>query len=72
MSRRYLDDSGLRHGKPSTLRWIYTHMIEEYARHKGHADLFNSQAGSPGFDFVLLSFTPARARPPTSPASSGP
>jgi uncharacterized damage-inducible protein DinB len=21
------------------LRWIYTHMIEEYARHNGHADL---------------------------------
>jgi uncharacterized damage-inducible protein DinB len=34
-----LDDAGLRHGKPCTLRWIYTHMIEEYARHNGHADL---------------------------------
>ncbi|MFL6053398.1 MAG: DinB family protein [Actinoallomurus sp.] len=22
-----------------TLRWIYLHMIEEYARHNGHADL---------------------------------
>lgn len=22
-----------------SLRWIYTHMIEEYARHNGHADL---------------------------------
>ena len=22
-----------------TLRWILTHMIEEYARHNGHADL---------------------------------
>jgi hypothetical protein len=21
------------------LRWIYVHMIEEYARHNGHADL---------------------------------
>ncbi|MDF6022410.1 DinB family protein [Streptomyces sp. JH34] len=28
-----------RAGKPFTLRWIYTHMIEEYARHNGHADL---------------------------------
>ncbi|GAA2980808.1 DinB family protein [Streptomyces flavovirens] len=28
-----------RQGKPFTLRWIYTHMIEEYARHNGHADL---------------------------------
>ncbi|MEV4967398.1 MULTISPECIES: DinB family protein [Streptomyces] len=26
-------------GKPFTLRWIYMHMIEEYARHNGHADL---------------------------------
>jgi hypothetical protein len=22
-----------------SLRWIYHHMIEEYARHNGHADL---------------------------------
>ncbi|QNE78578.1 DUF664 domain-containing protein [Streptomyces finlayi] len=28
-----------RHGKQFNLRWIYTHMIEEYARHNGHADL---------------------------------
>ena len=34
-----LDDTGLRHGRPCSLRWIYTHMIEEYARHNGHADL---------------------------------
>lgn len=34
-----LDDAGLRDGKPVTLRWIYVHMIEEYARHNGHADL---------------------------------
>ncbi|WP_454315840.1 DinB family protein [Streptomyces phaeoluteigriseus] len=26
-------------GDPFSLRWIYTHMIEEYARHNGHADL---------------------------------
>jgi uncharacterized damage-inducible protein DinB len=24
---------------PLSLRWIYVHMIEEYARHNGHADL---------------------------------
>ena len=36
---RALDDTGLRHGSPCTLRWIYVHMIEEYARHNGHADL---------------------------------
>ncbi|MFF5445347.1 DinB family protein [Streptomyces sp. NPDC012888] len=25
------------------LRWVYTHMIEEYARHNGHADLLREQ-----------------------------
>jgi hypothetical protein len=36
---RELDDTGVRRGEPYSLRWIYTHMIEEYARHNGHADL---------------------------------
>lgn len=26
-------------GKPFSLRWILVHLIEEYARHNGHADL---------------------------------
>lgn len=30
---------GRRHGHAINLRWVYTHMIEEYARHLGHADL---------------------------------
>jgi uncharacterized damage-inducible protein DinB len=34
-----LDDTGLRRGQDCSLRWIYVHMIEEYARHNGHADL---------------------------------
>ena len=34
-----LDDEGIRRGQPVTLRWIYVHMVEEYARHNGHADL---------------------------------
>jgi uncharacterized damage-inducible protein DinB len=38
-STRTLDDTGLRHDRPCSLRWIYVHMIEEYARHNGHADL---------------------------------
>jgi uncharacterized damage-inducible protein DinB len=39
-ARYDLDDTGLlRHGEPCSLRWIYVHMIEEYARHNGHADL---------------------------------
>lgn len=28
-----------RSGEPFSLRWILLHMIEEYARHNGHADL---------------------------------
>jgi uncharacterized damage-inducible protein DinB len=36
---RDLDATGTRHGEPCSLRWIYVHMIEEYARHNGHADL---------------------------------
>jgi len=38
-ARHDLDGTGLRGGKPVSLRWIYNHMIEEYARHNGHADL---------------------------------
>jgi uncharacterized damage-inducible protein DinB len=34
-----LDDASLRDGQECSLRWIYLHMIEEYARHNGHADL---------------------------------
>jgi hypothetical protein len=36
---RDLDVTGLRRGGPVSLRWVYLHMIEEYARHNGHADL---------------------------------
>ncbi|MFI8501683.1 DUF664 domain-containing protein [Streptomyces sp. NPDC085524] len=28
-----------RRGEVFSLRWVYNHMIEEYARHNGHADL---------------------------------
>jgi hypothetical protein len=38
-STHALDDTGVRHDRPCSLRWIYVHMIEEYARHNGHADL---------------------------------
>ncbi len=34
---------GRRHGEDITLRWIYLHMIEEYARHNGHADLLRER-----------------------------
>jgi Protein of unknown function (DUF664) len=35
----HLDDTGVRQHEPCSLQWIYVHMIEEYARHNGHADL---------------------------------
>ncbi|MFJ4688442.1 DinB family protein [Streptomyces sp. NPDC091377] len=45
-----LDDLSKGHGRrrsepfePFNLRWIYTHMIEEYARHNGHADLLRER-----------------------------
>jgi len=38
-SDKDLDVTGIRRGEPVSLRWIYVHMIEEYARHNGHADL---------------------------------
>lgn len=38
-ARFELDHTGLRHGHECSLRWIYLHMIEEYARRNGHADL---------------------------------
>ncbi|WP_435971256.1 DinB family protein [Streptomyces sp. Qhu_M48] len=41
-----LDDLGVgthRTGQPFNLRWIYLHMIEEYARHNGHADLIRER-----------------------------
>jgi uncharacterized damage-inducible protein DinB len=40
-SGRDLDEMALvaRRGREVDLRWIYLHMIEEYARHCGHADL---------------------------------
>lgn len=34
---------GRRHGKQVNLRWIYLHLIEEYARHLGHADLLRER-----------------------------
>ncbi|CAM5604047.1 hypothetical protein GCM10010222_44950 [Streptomyces tanashiensis] len=43
---RGLDDLGAgehRSGERFNLRWIYLHMIEEYARHNGHADLIRER-----------------------------
>jgi uncharacterized damage-inducible protein DinB len=40
-----LDVTGIHHrsGTTYSLRWILTHMIEEYARHNGHADLLRER-----------------------------
>ncbi|AJZ84613.1 MULTISPECIES: DinB family protein [Streptomyces] len=39
-----LDDVVTRPGRGDyNLRWIYLHMIEEYARHNGHADLIRER-----------------------------
>jgi uncharacterized damage-inducible protein DinB len=38
-ARHHLDDNGVRRGEEVSLRWIYVHMVEEYARHNGHADI---------------------------------
>ncbi len=41
---RSLDDTGTtRRGDVVSLRWILVHMVEEYARHNGHADLIRER-----------------------------
>jgi hypothetical protein len=33
-----------------SVRWVYLHMIEEYARHNGHADLLRERIdGATGY-----------------------
>ena len=44
--RRALDSTRSapqRRGDDVSLRWILVHMIEEYARHNGHADLLRER-----------------------------
>ena len=39
-----LEDTGTRrHGERVSLRWVLVHMIEEYARHNGHADFLRER-----------------------------
>jgi len=40
---RGLDDLIPGSREPTSLRWVYQHMIEEYARHNGHADLLRER-----------------------------
>jgi hypothetical protein len=38
-----LDDTFTRRDMTFSVRWVYVHMIEEYARHNGHADLLRER-----------------------------
>ncbi|HEY6469043.1 MAG TPA: DinB family protein [Candidatus Dormibacteraeota bacterium] len=52
MSRRALEATGRqRTGREVSMRWILNHMIEEYSRHNGHADLIRQAIdGATGYD----------------------
>ncbi|MEU2791279.1 DinB family protein [Streptomyces sp. NPDC007100] len=44
VAHRSLDDTfETADGRTISLRWVYVHMIEEYARHNGHADLLRER-----------------------------
>ncbi len=57
VSKRLIDGHPLdehaqkpRRGRDVDLRWIYVHLIEEYARHCGHADLIREMIdGATGY-----------------------
>ncbi|MFF3905517.1 DinB family protein [Streptomyces sp. NPDC001848] len=38
-----IPDGGPMGGLEVSLRWVYVHMIEEYARHNGHADILRER-----------------------------
>jgi hypothetical protein len=38
-------------GQPLSVRWVFLHMIEEYARHNGHADLLRERVDGMTGDF---------------------
>jgi len=46
---RGLDETFILRGQPHSLRLVYVHMVAEYARHNGHADLLRQRIdGSTG------------------------
>jgi uncharacterized damage-inducible protein DinB len=51
VSRRALDATGHRRdGQEVSMRWILNHMIEEYSRHNGHADILRERIdGTTGY-----------------------
>lgn len=38
-----LDLAGEAHGEPVSLREVLVHLVEEYARHNGHADFLRER-----------------------------
>ncbi len=60
---RSLDDT-FQHTQLGTmdLRWIYVHMIEEYARHNGHADILREQIDGVTGDLSRIRHGSAAAR----------
>jgi uncharacterized damage-inducible protein DinB len=51
VAARELDSAGqTRSGRTVSLRWILVHMVEEYSRHNGHADLLRERIdGATGY-----------------------
>jgi uncharacterized damage-inducible protein DinB len=51
IARHRLDDEVSQHtGRRVTMRWILVHMVEEYSRHNGHADLLRERIdGATGY-----------------------
>lgn len=51
ITARALEDTGRqRTGREVSLRWVLVHMIEEYSRHNGHADLLRERIdGATGY-----------------------
>ena len=56
-----LDDTFTHNNELMSLRMIYLHMIEEYARHVGHADLLREQIDGATDDAQLRPSGPAAA-----------
>jgi uncharacterized damage-inducible protein DinB len=43
VAARSLDDTIDSDGEPLSVRWVVVHMLEEYARHNGHADFLRER-----------------------------
>ena len=49
-----------------SVRWVYVHMIEEYARHNGHADLLRERIDGATGHSPPAPGSPARGRGPVT------